>query len=144
MPDGERLDDSDVHAIHLFERERVIEIRLLAHDRVQLPFHQIGGQALGIGHRGAIEFAEIRQAAARQVDAGAAVRVGFRRQRPFETLLVLAREIAGGGGEIGIPADPFGGEVAEKIVDRTRLRADVMFRGDRENRRHARRNIPTC
>ena len=79
MPDRERFHQVDVCAAHLLQGEAVVEVRLFADHQVELPLHQLGRDTLGFVELGAIEFCEIGESPARQLDSRAPVDQRFRR-----------------------------------------------------------------
>ena len=111
------LDQPDIHTIHLLQGKGVIEKRLFAHDGIQLPLHQVRRYTLGFRELPAIERAQLGESLLRKTDSGATIRAGLRRELALQAVLRFAREIAGRGAEVGIPADPLGREVSEKIVE---------------------------
>jgi hypothetical protein len=116
MRDGESFHQADVDAVHLLQREGVIEVGFLADGHVQLPLQQLGRHPLVGVHLRAIERGELGESLAGERNPGAAVVVAFRCQPAFELFLFGTGEVPAPRGEIGIAADPFGGELAEEIV----------------------------
>ena len=114
------LDEADVGAVHLLERERVVEKRLLAHLHVELPVHHVGGDPLRIREARAIEFAKIGEPLPGTPDAIAPPLKRARRQLPLEAILFRAAEVPRQCRERGIAAHPVVGELAEEIGNRSR------------------------
>ena len=117
MVDAERIDERDVRARELLERERQGVKGLARRDDVELPFHELGRYALGIRQAGAVEASKLRQAAPRQALALAPVGSGQRRELTFEPVLLAARKIARRRRGVRIAAHPFGRERLEELAD---------------------------
>ena len=94
VPDGQSLNQIDICAIHLFERECVVEIRLLADDGIELPLHQIGGDALDFCQFSAIELLKLCEALFRELNTRTVIGDGLRSQLAFEAVLFIASKIA--------------------------------------------------
>ena len=130
VSDGERVNQIHRPALaELFQRERVVEIGFFADHCVQLPVHQVGGKVLGRGELIAVELAELSQALAGQADSLLTVGESLRSQLPFQAILFLAREVARGGGEVGVPANPVRGEAIKKSLD---VGVGVLLGGERK------------
>ncbi len=65
----------------------------------------------------AVEFARARRVPGGRAGCGRVSMQGLGRQLALQAVLLVAREIAGAGGLVGIVANPVGREVAEEIVD---------------------------
>ena len=87
MTDGERLDETNVRAVHLFERKRVVEERLLSDSHIELPVHDISGKPLRIRQAGAVEPPKRGEPLLCPANAVASPFERARRHLPLETIL---------------------------------------------------------
>ena len=73
MADNQVVHEIDIGAIHLFQREGVIQVQLFVADDTQLPLHQLGGDPLGLRHLRAAEAGKFREAPSSELDSRAAI-----------------------------------------------------------------------
>jgi hypothetical protein len=106
----------DVRAQELLKGKCVVEEWLFAHQRVQLPLHQVRRNPLRFGHAIAVEASKLGQASLRAFNAVASPSGGLWSELALELVLFFSREVASSGGKIRIMTHPVGGEVAEKVL----------------------------
>jgi hypothetical protein len=84
----ERIHETNVRAAlergqacggELLQRKGVVEERFFIHNRLKLPLHDIGGNALVLAHRSAIECLQFRKATSGKFDARPFPRLSPRR-----------------------------------------------------------------
>ena len=143
MNDRERRHQTDIHALELIEREAVLQERLCIGDGLELPSHQIGRDALGLGHRRAVEGAQRCKALPGPPNARLPMRERPRGELALEAVLLDSAEVAGRACEVRIVAHPFRAELAEEILDGL---IALLLRGELCHRRHRQRcdRNPEC
>jgi hypothetical protein len=100
-------------------------------DDAQLPFHQVGRDALGLVHARRIECRKLGQSLLREGGASEPELGRLRRQLLFELLLLGAREVSRRCGLAWTRPDPLGREVSKEVGHRARARHRLLG-GDAE------------
>jgi len=83
--------------------------------------HEVGGDAFGVTHRGAVERRQARKPAPGQGDGLLFELRGLRRELAIHLRLQRAIEVAAAGGRGGLSAHPLIGERGEEAGDRPRI-----------------------
>jgi len=128
MHDDQGVNQVDIGALELFQRELVIQVGLFVHKRLELPDHQVRRDALDFCHPGAVQGLKLRKAFSGELNSSTLSRRRHWRELLLETVLFRSREVSGSGRKIRVAADPFRREIAEEILHSLRIRSALLRR----------------
>ena len=113
----EIADQIDIGAAELLEGIDRVQDRRPGDERLELPLHEAGRDALRVAEPGGIDAPELGESALGQADTLALKLDGQRRHLTFERFLLGSRKVAGADGKIRVAANPVGGKAFEERVD---------------------------
>ena len=93
MHDRQFVWDLHVGTVHLLQRIVVVEERLALDNALELPPHDVGREALAVGHRSLIQLGQFVKTLLGQSNAPTPPRVRHRGELPTECVLLLAVEV---------------------------------------------------